>query len=682
MITAWCLAMAMGPTWDWQALVESGRAEGNAAELRVDGSSLRVRFSVADWPNASVRFDPPEDWSQRGRLVFTLENPGPKAVPFSIRVDDAADSDGVRKCTYGTGSVAAKSKTTFWFALGPTPMDYGMRAFTPIQGMAALGNSSFAGIDFRKVYRWQIFLSHPSEPCELVVGPVRFEPWSSELKGICDRFGQFAKADWPGKLKSESEFARDREREEAELARSPQPPERDRFGGWLAGPKLEATGRFRAEKVNGKWWLVDPDGRLFFSFGSNCVGMEEQTMITGREEFFLDLPKAGEPYSEFLQPSAFVLYGPTKSGTAYSFAPANLKRKYGERWEERSQETAVRRLCSWGMNTIGNWSHGGTYRFGLPFVATFHIEGNHARLATGVDYWGKMHDVFDPKFAESVRNSLGDRAKWVAGNPFCIGWFVDNELSWGGYGEEGGRFGIAYGALNAEPDQPAKREFLRQLRQKYGAIERLNEKWGTAFASWADMEKPVGLPADSDPARRREDLLAFCRSFLERYFQTVRDEVKAADPKAMYLGPRFAWRTPDAVEVCAKYADCLSFNIYAPSVRPEEWADVAKLDKPILIGEFHMGATDRGMFHTGLVGAPDQKARAEMYQTYVRSVLDHPNFVGCHWFQYRDQPLTGRVLDGECYNIGLVSVVDRPYPEMVEATKRLGRELYRRRYGR
>lgn len=682
MIAAWGWVLAMGEAWDWRSLVDSGRATGHAAELRVEGANLRVRFAAADWPNASVRFEPAEDWSQRGRLVFTLENPGPKEVPFSIRVDDAPDSDGVRNCTYGTAAIGARSRATFWFAVGRTPMDYGMRAFPPVPGMVALGNSSAAGIDFRKVHRWQIFLNHPSEPCELVLGPIRFEPWTSELDGICDRFGQFAKADWPGKLKHESEFARDREREEAELSRSPQMPERDRFGGWLAGPQLEATGRFRTQKVDGKWWLVDPEGRLFFSFGPNCVGMDEQTMITGRERFFAGLPKPGEPYSEFLQPSWSVLYGPTKSGTASSFSSANLKRKYGERWQELSLETAVRRLRAWGMNTIGNWSHGGTRGRGMPYVATFHIDGDHARLATGVDYWGKMHDVFDDRFPESVRRSLGEEAKRVAGDPFCVGWFVDNELSWGGYGEEGGRFGIAYGALSAEPGQPAKRELLNQLRRKYGTVQRLNERWGTSFGSWEDLEKPVRLPAETDPARRREDLLAFCRSFLERYFQTVRDAVKATDPGAMYLGPRFAWRTPDAVEVCSKYADCLSFNIYAPSVRADEWAEVARLDKPILIGEFHMGATDRGMFHPGLVGAPSQKARAEMYEAYVRSVLDHPNFVGCHWFQYRDQPLTGRVLDGECYNIGLVTVVDRPSPEMVEATKRIAREMYRRRHGR
>jgi agarase len=50
--------------------------------------------------------------------------------------------------------------------------------------------------------------------------------------------------------------------------------------------------------------------------------------------------------------------------------------------------------------------------------------------------------------------------------------------------------------------------------------------------------------------------------------------------------------------------------------------------------------------------------------------------VGCHWFQYVDQPVTGRSLDGENYNIGLVTITDTPYPELVEAAREVHREVH------
>jgi len=88
------------------------------------------------------------------------------------------------------------------------------------------------------------------------------------------------------------------------------------------------------------------------------------------------------------------------------------------------------------------------------------------------------------------------------------------------------------------------------------------------------------------------------------------------------------------------------------------------------------------MFHTGLVSVPDQKARAEMYRNYLHSVVDHPAFVGCAWFEYVDEPLTGRTYDGENYNVGFVTMTDTPYPEMVEAAKTVHAEAYARRLGR
>ncbi len=103
------------------------------------------------------------------------------------------------------------------------------------------------------------------------------------------------------------------------------------------------------------------------------------------------------------------------------------------------------------------------------------------------------------------------------------------------------------------------------------------------------------------------------------------------------------------------------------------------LGKPVMVGEFHMGATDRGMFHTGLVSTPDQEARAAMFTDYVRSVVDNPVFVGCHYFKYADEPLTGRPGDGENYSIGFTTVVDGLYPEMVEAAKKVSGEMYQRR---
>ncbi len=133
--------------------------------------------------------------------------------------------------------------------------------------------------------------------------------------------------------------------------------------------------------------------------------------------------------------------------------------------------------------------------------------------------------------------------------------------------------------------------------------------------------------------------------------------------------PEFVWRSAQ------KYADIVSINIYRKEV-PQNHAMLKITEKPIIIGEFHFGALDRGMFHTGLVACKDQKDRAEKYANYVTSVVTHPLFVGCHWFQWADQPITGRHFDGENYNIGLVDVTNNPYPELTKSAEKIHKKMY------
>ena len=154
-------------------------------------------------------------------------------------------------------------------------------------------------------------------------GPHTNDAWLSmstaEFLPCIDRYGQFRHCDWPGKTKNDDDLRRAAEEEARDLAANPGPKDRDRFGGWNDGPRLEATGRFRTHKdERGKWWLVDPSGRLFWSFGpvrvSASSGMtpmngDNSTPRTGvatspRDCFFADLPPAPDapdatPLSKF-----------------------------------------------------------------------------------------------------------------------------------------------------------------------------------------------------------------------------------------------------------------------------------------------------------------------------------------------------------------------------------------------
>jgi hypothetical protein len=174
----------------------------------------------------------------------------------------------------------------------------------------------------------------------------------------------------------------------------------------------------------------------------------------------------------------------------------------------------------------------------------------------------------------------------------------------------------------------------------------------------------------------RKDLADLMALIADRYFATVAAAMKKHAPRQLYLGCRFAPRQLDVVRASAQHCDVVSFNIYTRGPMPDEWGFAETLGRPCIITEFHFGALDRGMFHYGLVEVKDQAARGRAYQEYMRKVAELPAFVGCHWFQYADEPLTGRSPDGENFNIGLVSIVDEPYRELVDAAREINCRIY------
>jgi beta-galactosidase GanA len=233
---------------------------------------------------------------------------------------------------------------------------------------------------------------------------------------------------------------------------------------------------------------------------------------------------------------------------------------------------------------------------------------------------------------------------------------------------------LALAALASPADQPAKSAFVADLKAKYNFIGALNAAWGTSHTSWDDFAASTVLPSRDQAAT---DLKAFYTRTAETYFRVVRDAIKESAPHQLYLGCRFAWANPRAAAAAAKYCDVVSYNLYQRSIAT--FIAEGAGDVPLIIGEFHFGALDRGMFHTGLVPVADQADRAKAYSDYVRGALRHPQFVGTHWFQYQDQPTTGRVLDEENYQIGFVDIADTPYREMVESSRTIGLEMYRAR---
>ncbi len=656
------------------ARVRSHATEGNYA--------LEVTFEPAERAAVELRAQTP-DWRAFGALSLSVTNTSTEPADFSLEVEDAA---GVK--TRGSTWISLLPGESGRFALPlntADPLEMGMRGEPNLPGLRLL-KSDHKPVALARVAALRIAIEKNRARRTLAIDELRLVP-GVRYDAILDRFGQYTREDWPGKLKSESGFASRRAAEEAELRERPALADHDEYGGWLSGPKLEATSYFRTEKRAGKWWLVTPGGRLFFSLGLNEVDAQGMfTVVEHRQKMFTWLPSDGGLLSAHYSPERHKapvgLDIKLFSGRAFNFYTANLERKYGADWKGRWDQSTLARMRAWGFNTIGNWSDTALHApHKIPYTALIDIRGEVAWLSSGNDYWQPMYDVFDPRFAEAVERSIASGTSATREDPWCIGYFVDNELAWGGMHTARARYGLALGALALDSASPAKRAFVEQLRTRYGDAAALNRAWGTSFASWDELLAKPYKPAGEPPEGMRDDLGRFVTELATRYFRTIREALRRHDPNHMYLGNRFAWHTTETVRAGAQFCDVVSFNIYEPRPEGKSTAIFDEFDRPVIIGEFHMGAVDRGMFHPGLVAARSQAERARMYQDYVRAVADHPKLVGCHFFKYVDEPVTGRPGDGENYNIGFVDVSDTPYPEMVAAAKAVHAEVYSLRAG-
>jgi len=689
---------------DFAKPLAEGAAISTDAEIHQDHGKLLVRTRhSAERPGVTLK-GPGGHWNLTGftELETIVKNVGKRPLTVHAAVESpAADRAARQNCCIESVNIAPGQEATLKVSLRarvPESLREKLRGMRGCPG--GFSSGSRATIDPTNVIGVSVYVYRPSadqvfEVSSLRAGGSPMFPLPEnvdDLFPMIDRFGQYVHKDWPGKVHSQNELARQREREAADLRAHPGPRDWNQYGGWLGGPKLEATGRFRVAKWRDKWWFVDPEGRLYWSHGLVRVTWScGYTPITGRERLFADLPARGSPFGPFYGRSTWAIAGQYERGTeTYNFSGANLLRKYGPRWLEEYADIAHRRLRSWGLNTMANCSQPAiylqrktpytatVYRLDSPpadtpgatgYVATIH---NSSRVIEGTSGgWGKFPDVFDPSFKATLVKEVAQHKGKTVGDPWCLGYFPGNELNWG-HDETT----LARAVLTSPADQPAKRALVDDLKTKYEQIERLNAAWKASYASWDALLQSTAPPGAD---QGRDDLAAFLDRTADAYFRQCREAVKEVDPEGLYLGCRFAgWSHGRVFRAAAKYSDVISVNRYAETLADLRLPD--GLDKPVLIGEFHFGALDRGKFHASLRQVASQQARGEAYEKYVRSALENPLVVGTHWHQFGDQATTGRD-DGENFQNGFVDVCDTPYVETVEACRRIGYRLYEVRAG-
>lgn len=486
---------------------------------------------------------------------------------------------------------------------------------------------------------------------------------------LVDIYGQWEKKTWPGKVISDDDLKTNFEKQRGD---SSYPfPEWNKWGGNLNNKLCSGTGYFKTIKTkDGRWHIADPDGFEYFSIGCDCVNPGDSARIDSFINVCEELPPTDDrTYSDCYQERSIPASCKNKPERIlmYNYTKSNLIRIYGSEWHRVWKETAEKILKGYGFNTVANWSDP-SFRENakrIPYV----IQPNNFPT-TRLKIFRDFPDVMSEEYAVNAEK-FAMELKPYAGDPWLVGYFMRNEPE----------FAFVPGLLIADEvlrnpaDSACRKAVIKALRGKYADIGRLNEKWNSEFSGFEDLGKPIPSVKDTYPGAG-EDLSALSKMLIENYVGIPSRACKKADADHMNLGMR--WAVADTAEQLAGWEnfDVFSINSYNFSpYRDIEFAVSSGVDRPIMIGEFHFGALDRGMTATGLKAVTSQKERGKAFRYYIEQCASHPNAVGSHWFQYNDQSCLGR-FDGENYQIGLVDICGKPYEEICEAARESASVIY------
>lgn len=473
---------------------------------------------------------------------------------------------------------------------------------------------------------------------------------------LMDELGQWAKWDWPGKTQNRAQCNICLRMDAESPAKTFTDPELDQWGGWKEKP-LTKTGYFHAEKADGRWWLADPEGNAFLSTGVDCVNPGVDTRVDVMREFIPDPPPRTEEFAPIWSQK-----GPFEFA---NFGIANLIHAFGVNWWEDWAKISKNYLLEQGFNTIGNWSQPEFIRWAnMPYVLPMAgFPGTKDMI------FRDFPDVFDPEFAHNSQ-IFAQQLTPLAGDRNLIGYFLRNEPEWAFVYD----LCIAEELLAHPKPLVSKYALLDWLRKKYETPENWSAAWGKKFAEFKDVLTPIHR-ASKLSVQAAADLKEFSEEMIRRYVTLPSQECRKNAPNHMNLGMRYAYITDKSLLAGYENFDVFSINSY--QISPfEQVEQVGRLlDKPVMIGEFHHGALDRGLSATGIRGVASQEERAVAYQYYMEQGAASRYFVGAHYFQFNDQSALGR-FDGENYQIGLVDVCMRKYPEIARCIRECHSRIY------
>ena len=344
-----------------------------------------------------------------------------------------------------------------------------------------------------------------------------------------------------------------------------QPTALSGFGG-LSTVTLEATGYYHVQKVEGRWWAVDPSGHPFIHMAVNSIN-------TGDSE---------------------------RNQKA-------LEKKFGN--EQTWMQETVRMLRAYGFNGAGSWSDANAireanaqtsqplaYTVNLNFMSAYADErGGTWQVPGHKAYPNDAIFVFDPAF----KTFCDEHARQVIqykDDPNLFGYFSDNEMPF--------KKEVLIGYLTLENKEDAGYLAARAWLKERGVEEKaITEEVKDAFRAY------VG-----------EQYFSVVRSAIKKY-----DPNHMYLGPRFYSGEK---HNKTFMQSAGKYLDVVSCNYYnhwtPDSLHMAEWTRWT--NKPFIVTEYYTKGEDSGLSNQSGAGwiVKTQQDRGLFYQNFCLAISYWP----------------------------------------------------------
>lgn len=385
--------------------------------------------------------------------------------------------------------------------------------------------------------------------------------------------------------------------------------------------KTDATGFYRVEKINNRWWSIDPDGYLNIQTVINSLrpGTSERNEKVFNEKFG-NLDKWIEVSSDSLS-----YYGFTGSGS----------------WSRDSMIIKNNRLSETQM----------TYTPNLNFMVAYgRIRGGIYQMAGNMGFPNQCIFAFDPQFEEFC-DKHAQQIIELSKDKNMYGIFSDNELPITSKNLEG------YLTLANEED-PGYKAAKKWLEENGITEEQITDSIRAEFAGYV-ADKYYGIV--SKAIKKYAPNHMFLGSRLHGS----------------------AKNTMPIIEAAGKHCDVVSINYYGawtPDMNlMKQWEDVAQ--RPFMITEFYTKAMDAGLANTTGAGytVRTQYDKGLAYQHFCLALLESKACVGWHFFKYQDNDPTAKNVDPSNIdsNKGIVNNDYEYYQQLMPLMKQLNVNRYK-----